>query len=139
MKVNLMVEEQTNSASDLLFDLTDRVRGLEGKYNLLRDRVLIINNNMVEEYKKVMAEFKAINTDLKEIKEETFKLKESIRHLLKELEGFARKEDVRFLEKYINLWNPMKFVTESDVINLIERHKKDNIEIKDSKGKRGKK
>jgi predicted nucleic acid-binding Zn-ribbon protein len=106
-----MVEEQTTTA-DLSFDVTTRVRSLEGKYNLLRDRVLIISNNTIEEYK--------------EIKSEIFKIKESMRHILKEMEMFAPKEDMKFLEKYINLWNPMKFVTEQDVLRIIENKKKEN-------------
>ena len=120
-----MTQEQTYSPEEILFDITSRVRSLEGKYNLLRDRVLIINNNMIEEYKKLMSELKVINGDVKEIKGDIFKLKESIRHLVKEMELFARKEDVQFLEKYINLWNPMKFITEEDVLRIIERHKFD--------------
>ncbi|MBS3168196.1 hypothetical protein J4216_03670 [Candidatus Woesearchaeota archaeon] len=115
-----MVQEQSYSPEEMLFDLTNRVRSLEGKYNLLRDRVLIINNNMIEEYKRMMSEVKAINEDLREIKDDMFKLRESIRHLIKETELFAKRDDVQFLEKYINLWNPMKFVTEADVIRLIE-------------------
>ena len=115
-----MTAEQTYSPEEILFDITSRVRSLEGKYNLLRDRVLIINNNMVEEYKKLMSEVRIINEDLKEIKQDVFKIKESIRHLVKETELFSRKEDVQFLEKYINFWNPMKFVTEEDVMRTLQ-------------------
>ncbi|MBI2148734.1 hypothetical protein HYU23_03570 [Candidatus Woesearchaeota archaeon] len=116
--------EQTYSPEEILFDVNSRVRDLEGKYNLLRDRVLIINNNMIEEYKKTLGELKIINDDIREIKGDIFKIKESIRHFIKEMELFARKEDVQFLEKYINLWNPMKFVTEDDVVKIVEYHKK---------------
>ena len=119
-----MDQEQMYSSEEMLFDLTNRVRSLEGKYNLLRDRFLIINNNMIEEYKRMMAEIKATNEDIRGLRDDMFKRKESIRHLIKETELFARKDDVVFLEKYINLWNPMKFVTESDVINLIEDYMK---------------
>lgn len=118
-----METEQTYSPEQILFDVTSRVRGLEGKYNLLRDRVLIINNNMVEEYKRVTSEVKALDTDIRTLKDEMFKFRESMRHLLKEMEFLARKEDVQFLEKYINLWNPLKFVTRDDVLKLIEQNK----------------
>lgn len=123
-----MATEQTYSAENLLFDVTSRVRGLEGKYNLLRDRVLIINNNMIEEYKKVSSELKIMDGEIKEIKSDIFKIKESMRHLIKETELFARKEDVQFLEKYINFWNPMKFVTEDDVVRLIQHHKSKEVD-----------
>ena len=117
-----MAQEQTYSPEEVLFDVNSRVRSLEGKYNLLRDRVLIINNNMIEEYKKIVGEIKFIDSEIKDIKGDVFKLKESIRHLIQEVELYARKEDVQFLEKYINLWNPMKFTTEEDVVKLIEIH-----------------
>ena len=125
-----MATEQTYSPEQLLFDLTSRIRDSEGKYNLLRDRVLIINNNMVEEYKKTMAEIKAVNSDVRIIKEDVFKIKENMKHVVKEFDLFARKEDVTFLEKYINLWNPLKFVTEEDVIKILEHHKKQPKEEK---------
>lgn len=41
------------------------------------------------------------------------------------MEHFSRKEDVRVLEKYINLWNPMKFVTEEDVKRILSSKKED--------------
>ncbi len=126
-----MAQEQTYSVEDAFLDITSRVRSLEGKYNLIRDRVLIINNNMIEEYKKTMAEVRVINDDIKDIKSDLFKIKESMKHVIKEMELFARKEDVTFLEKYINLWNPMKFTTEEDVIKLIESHKAPHKEEKE--------
>lgn len=131
-----MATEQTYSPDQLLFDVTSRVRSLEGQYNLLRDRVLIINNNMVEEYKKLSGEMRFLEGEIKEIKSDIFKIKETIRHLIKESELYPRKEDVQFLEKYINLWNPMKFVTEEDVIKILERHKeqKKTKEVKKKDG-----
>ncbi len=133
-----MATEQTYSPEAVLFDITSRTRDLEGKYNLLRDRVLIINTNMVDEYKKLTMEMKLMNGEIKNVKEELFKIKESMRHLLKEFDLFARKEDVAYLEKYINLWNPLKFVTEADVLKLLEEHtiKKGGTEHHEGKTKK---
>ncbi|MBI5391504.1 hypothetical protein HZB00_00720 [Candidatus Woesearchaeota archaeon] len=122
--------QQTDTGQDILLDMSSRIRSMEGKYNLLRDRVLIVNQNMVTEYKKTLSEMKAINSDLKEIKMDLFQVKETMRHLVREIDFFARKEDVKVLEKYINLWNPMKFVTEQEVIQILERHEhKKNKEV----------
>ncbi len=124
-----MAEEQQMSESENFYvDATSRIRGLEGKYNLLRDRALIINNNMIEQYKKTMTEVNAVNSDIKEIKSDIFKIKEAMKHILKEFELFARKDEVKYLEKYINLWNPMKFITEEELNKALET-------IKDKKKK----
>lgn len=124
------VEEEGN----IILDLNSRTRVLEGKYNLLRDKVIVINQNMMDEYKKLLVDVKAINSDIKEIQEELFKIKETIKHLIKELGLFAKKEDVRSLEKYINIWDPMKFVTEKEVNKLVDeklKEKKEGIKEKD--------
>lgn len=108
-----MVQEMQEQG--FYMDATARVRALEGQYNLLRDRMLIINNNLIEQYKKLSTEMKAINEDLKEVKTDIFNVKETMKHLINELENFAKKEDVKFLEKYINLWDPIKFVTSEEL------------------------
>ena len=120
-------------------DMVSRTRVLEGKYNLLRDRVLVINQNMIDEYKRLLIELKGLNSDIKDVRDDVFKIKEALKHLIKELDLFARKEDVKVLEKYINLWNPMKFTTEQDVINIIKehsRHKEQEAVKKDGAKKR---
>ncbi|MEK6948054.1 MAG: hypothetical protein AABX19_02310 [Nanoarchaeota archaeon] len=128
-----MAEQQQISGNEDIMDTIGRIRSLEGKYNLLRDKVLIINNNMIQEYKKITTETKSLNDDIKEIKKDIFKIKESMKHLLNELELFARKEDVKFLEKYINLWNPLKFTTENDVKRLIQESLEEYQKIKEKK------
>ena len=120
-------------------DMVSRTRVLEGKYNLLRDRVLVINQNMIDEYKRLLIELKGLNSDIKDVRDDVFKIKEALKHLIKELDLFARKDDVKVLEKYINLWNPMKFTTEQDVINIIKehsRHKEREVIKKDGAKKR---
>ncbi len=118
-----MAQQQGMSETENFYlDTVSRMRTLEGKYNLLRDRALIINNNMIEQYKKTTVELGTINDDIKEIKTDLFKIKEAMKHLLKEFELFARKDDVKFLEKYINLWNPMKFVTEEELSRVIKEN-----------------
>ena len=48
------MQEQESGLQEFLVDMNARVRDLEGRYNLLRDRVLVINQNMIEEYKKTV-------------------------------------------------------------------------------------
>jgi len=101
-------------------DTDEKLRILESKYSLMRDRMLMINQNMIDQYKKINSEMKLINDDIKEIKMNLNNMKETNMHIIKELQGFARKENLKVLEKYINFWNPLNFTTEEEVIKLIE-------------------
>lgn len=126
-EAKLAFEEQEYAQENPQVDVVNRIRELEGKYNLLRDRVLIMNNNMIEEYKKIIGEIKVVDEDIRHIKTDIFNIKESIKHIINDLELFAKKDEVKYLEKYINLWNPMKFTTESDVRRILGEHKKEDL------------
>ena len=98
-----------------------RVRLLEGKYAIFGERLLIINQNMIAEYKKISQNIKELHRDINELREELDNTKEVIKKMVKEINQFARLDDVKVLEKYINLWNPMNFVTENEVLDLIKQ------------------
>ena len=108
-------------------DSFERVRILESKYNIMRERLLLINQNMIDEYKKLNEDIKIIEDELKELKKDIFEIKEILHKIAYELQFFAKKDSLKVLEKYINMWNPLNFVTEEDVLNIIKQSKKRGI------------
>jgi F0F1-type ATP synthase alpha subunit len=116
------------------YDPTERIRILESKYTYLRDRVVLINENLISEYKELSQEIKVVDSELKDLKKDIFEMKEALRHILTEMKYFARKEHFQVLEKYINMWNPFNFVTEEEVLRLI----KENRGVKNRKSKKSK-
>ena len=115
-----MALEQQSDSSYILNEVITRLRSLESKYNLITEKILVVNKNMIDEYKLVSRHLKAIESELKELKLEMNKIKEVIKDIAKETESYARKENVKVLEKYINLIDPLKFATEEDVKRIIE-------------------
>lgn len=115
-----MVVEASQDVTYVIADINNRVRTLESKYSLFGERLLIVNQNMIEEYKKLMKELKAINADIQEMKVEIAEAKSVIKNLITELDLFAKKEKVQVLEKYLDLWNPLNFVTEDELDKAIE-------------------
>ncbi len=122
---------QAYSYDDVIIELTNRLRVLESKQSLLGERLLVVNQNMIEEYKKLMKRIKSVDEEIKDIKNDVRNVKNILKHLAEEAKTFAKKDSLKVLEKYINLWNPLNFVTETDVQNIVRR------EIEESKhGKR---
>ena len=121
-----MPQEAQTDISYVISDLIARTRVLENKYSLFGERMLIINKNMIEEYKKLSNEIKSIDIELKEIKNDIQNVKEVLKKIIKEIETFARKENLKILEKYINFWNPMNFVTKEEVIKIIQNENNTN-------------
>jgi len=114
-----MPAEQQTDVTYVLSDLNNRVRTLESKYMLFGERLLIVNKNMIEEYKKMVQEIRLINADLREIKQESERARDVIHSMLREMEFFAKRDQVKVLEKYIKLWDPLSFVTEDQLQNML--------------------
>ena len=102
-------------------DVIGRIRDIESKVVILRDRIFVTDKNMIEEYRSINLQLKNINNEIKGIKADLTKVKQTIKHMITEVEAFARKDDLKVLERYINLWNPLHFMTEKEVKQLIEK------------------
>lgn len=116
-----MAEQFQNEQYSEMNELSGRIRVLESKYSLARDRIFLINQNMIDSHKRLMIQIDSLNSDIKEIKNDVFIIKDTLRTLIKEFDSFAKKEDVKVLEKYINMWSPLKFVTEDQLNNLLKK------------------
>ena len=104
----------------ITMDIGARIRILENKYNTVNEHLLVINQNMIEEYKKIIAEIKAMDNEMKQIKQDIMNVKETVKKMVGEMNIFARKDEIKVLEKYINLWNPIEFITREDLDKILK-------------------
>ena len=131
-----MVNGQQTSmdAVSIIADLNGRVRSLENKYNTLTERLLVVNQNMIEEYKKIMRGMRDLEQEIKKSKIGRMNTEEILRDIVKEMEIFAKKDQIKVLEKYVDQINIMNFVTDDQLDNQLEKLK---LELKETKSKRG--
>ena len=116
----MALESESSDINYILNELNSRIRILEGKYNLYGERLLVVNKNMIEEYKKLLRQMKVIDEELAELKKDLDFIKENVKDMSRQMQFFAKKENVKMLEKYINMWNPMNFVTEEELNKAVE-------------------
>ena len=100
-------------------DVSRRLRIAEENYSNLRKKTQLTDQNMLKSNKRIDTEIKAINEDTKEIRKEIGDINSKIGQIAKELQIFAKKDDVKTLQKYVNLWEPIKFVTHDQVENIV--------------------
>ncbi len=110
-------------ATYVISELGARVRTLENKYNLLGERLLIVNQNMIEEYKKLIKELRILTQGIHEVKADILTVKETTNTIIREMENFAKKEQLKVLEKYIDLWSPIKFVTDEQLQEALKKRR----------------
>ncbi len=106
--------------SGQLNNISARMRLLEERYNNLRNKTQVTEQNILDTNKGVENELKLINSDLTDFKREFEDLKGKVKLIVKELRECAKIEEVKVLENYINLWEPMHFITREEVEKVID-------------------
>ena len=96
------------------------LRGLEGKVNNLLREMDLIKNDFIKKNAQLRKEMKTLSDEFTEIKHEQQKMTQKMDLVIKELGNTAGMEDVQVLKKYIDLWNPLNFVTQRDVERIVE-------------------
>ncbi|MBI2652734.1 hypothetical protein HYX00_04685 [Candidatus Woesearchaeota archaeon] len=99
--------------------LSRRLRLLEEGFTNLRRFFQVTEENVIAKNKHFSAEIKTLTYDINEVRKEIQELKDKLLLVIRELQSVARKEEVKVLEKYINLWNPIKFVSQNEVEQII--------------------
>lgn len=117
-------QAQTMQPDDIILELSNRLRVLESKNSMLGERLLIMNQNMIGEYKNLIKEIKNVNEDVKDLRNDLNNVKNILKRLTEEAADFAKKDNIKILEKYINLWNPLNFTTTNEVKKIIEEELK---------------
>lgn len=101
-------------------NLERRLRVLEEGFTNIRRSLQVAEQNMLSKNKTFSTEIRTLTSEIDDIKNEIKDIKEKILMLVKDLEGAAKINEVKVLEKYINLWNPIKFVTQNEVEKIID-------------------
>ena len=114
------VQPDISSFSNDISNLDRRLRLLEEGFTNIRRALQVTEQNMVSKNKMFSTEIRTIMSDIGDIKKEIAEIKEKIMGLIKELQTNAKRDEVKVLEKYINLWNPVKFVTQNEVQQIVK-------------------
>ncbi len=110
---------QQNPTNALLTEFSTRLNEIEEKQRLIKDRVLLIGENLIstkEELDKETSEFK---NQIKQIDFELKSLKQLVERITNELGNFARKSELEILDRQIKMFKPLKPVRTEDVKRIV--------------------
>ncbi len=113
--------QQTINISNILNSINRRVKVLEERNSNIQRKTAVIEDNMINKNKEISEDIKKINSEVRQLKKDFDDVKESIKLLVRELHSMAKKEDVDVIKQYLDLWNPMNFVTNKELDKAVKR------------------
>jgi len=114
------VQPDMSTFTEDIGNLGRRLRILEESITNIRRALQVTEQNMLGKNKIFATEIRTLTSDIGDIKKEISEIKERIVDFVGELKEAAKRDDVKVLEKYINFWNPVKFVTQNEVEALVK-------------------
>ncbi len=110
-----MAEKQEYHPDSYLNESVIKIRSLEEKQRMLKDRLLLIGENLIEIREKQKQEIIEIKKELEIIKRNMERLTGFLETASSEFSNFARKEDVEILAKQAKIFQPLEIRRKKDL------------------------
>jgi hypothetical protein len=112
------MEEQYDYSQQAAMDANIPLRDLEEKQRILKERIFLIGQNLVEIREKSTKDLLELKKEIEMLKEGMEFIKEFIETASGEFQKFARKEDLEILSKQAKMFQPLEFVRKKDLEKL---------------------
>ena len=112
-----MVEETNPYANQMVSDANGRIRNLEEKQRILKDRLILIGENLIETRERTNEKILGIKKDIEVLKNSMTRMLSFLESASTEFSKFAKKEDLELLSKQAKMFQPADFITKKDLAN----------------------
>ena len=103
-----MEEPQQDYAPQIFDDAAIRIRTLEEQQRIMKDRILLIGQNLIETKEETSKKILEIKKDIEIIKQNMARMTSFLETASREFSKFARKEDLEILAKQARMFQPLK-------------------------------
>jgi hypothetical protein len=131
INIKMTSQEINSQVQFLLSDFNTRLRDLDERNRLIRERVLLLGKNLLGSREEIEEEMRELKKDNFETKKELERIKIISKNLLSETEKFVKKDEIRIIERMLKDFQPLEFARKKDIQEIVEKLiKKAKSEIK---------
>jgi len=94
------------ATTSLLSEFNTKLRDIEERQRLIKDRVLLIGENLVEGREDSMNEITELKIKTESLEKEIQRIKETLSSLIEEMGNFARKSELEILKNQFKMFQP---------------------------------
>jgi predicted nucleic acid-binding Zn-ribbon protein len=113
-----MADDNEYSEEQYFAELNARLKDLEEKQRIIKDRLLLIGNNLIETREDFNHTLTEIKKQMEAMKQESERMKSFMETVSDEFSKFAKKDDINILTKQAKMFQPLELVTKSDLEKL---------------------
>jgi len=114
-------EPQTAEIDAFYTDFNIKIRDLEEKQNMIKDRVLLIGENLVSLKQESDEELLELKSQITELEQELKKIRLALARIIESQSNLARKTELEILKRQFQMFQPLEFARISDVENIVKK------------------
>ena len=100
------MDKPEHLASQFFSEISTRLRDVEEKQRLLKDRTLLIGQNLIDEKGDTFKDIQELKKMVLILKEDNLKMKEFIQRMGEQISELARKEELMILQRQFDIFKP---------------------------------
>ena len=125
-------EEQTDQYAEQYQynDTNVKLQDIEEKISIIKDRILLIGENLVSEKQETEKTFSILKSKIIQMQQEINRLKTSLQSTIENQENLVRKSELKILEKQFEMFQPLELARITDVKEMINQALKNKKQTK---------
>lgn len=91
----------------LLSEFNTKLRDIEERQKLIKDRVLLIGENLVDSKEETTSEISELKVKTENLEKEMERIKDTISSLIDAIQNLAKKSEVEILQRQFKMFQPL--------------------------------
>jgi hypothetical protein len=111
---------EMNAVINSLAEVSSNIRILEDRYTNLRKKMQLTEQSLLDLQKNSFRERKLLTDELTETKLKLQELLDDLNTMKGELKDTVKHNDLKVLDRYLDMWEPLQFVSRKEVEAALE-------------------
>ncbi len=112
--------EPSNDTVKNIVELRESLKIFDQRLSQLKDTIRMVDQNNIDKYKEIKEALQGIMLTASTNKTKILELEDAIERMEKQLERFAKLQDIKVIEKYMEFIDPSRFLSKEDVIKIVD-------------------
>ncbi|MBD3263207.1 hypothetical protein GF374_02405 [Candidatus Woesearchaeota archaeon] len=92
-----------------------RIKIVEERLETLRTHIELVDQTLIDKHKSTVSEINDLQDSVRKFKADIDELKDFSERLAKRMENLASKEEVKVIERYVDAWQPLKYIKANEL------------------------
>jgi len=118
-KKKVTVDPEVIKLKNSIKNILGGIKSIEDKILRVDKKVQVIENNLLIIKKRLNIETKSLSSRIVDADKNIDIIKKNIVEIIGDLKNFARVEEVGTIRKYLELWEPLNFITRKELYEIL--------------------